>query len=414
MIREKRYPNGLRVVVRQMPGLYSVSIGVLVGTGAAMETDAEDGISHFIEHMQFKGTQQRTSFEISDAFDRIGAQVNAFTGKNLTCYYTKATTDHAATAFELLSDLFLHATYPEDEMEREKGVVCEEISMNEDTPEDLCLDLLSVATYGNRNYGRNILGPAENVKGFTVDDIKRYKNARYCPENIVISFAGGIDYDTAIALVETYFGDLPKGVFEDRPLTIEKQGVSLVKTKPIEQMHFAISYPAISLAEDNDVPFSLMNNILGGSMSSRLFQEVREKMGLAYSVYSFGSRYAECGSLSIYAGVNPAKVHAAYDAVHSVIAEFLKSGVTEEEFLRAREQMKSSILFGMESSATQMLTFGKEMLYKNSLYDVDARFNLLQSASKKQVEDAIAFAFSGANGKKAAALVGNTDKPLDL
>ena len=414
MIREKRYPNGLRVVVRQMPGLYSVSIGVLVGTGAAMETDAEDGISHFIEHMQFKGTEKRNSFEISDAFDRIGAQVNAFTGKNLTCYYTKATTDHAATAFELLSDLFLNATYPEDEMEREKGVVCEEISMNEDTPEDLCLDLLSVATYGNRNYGRNILGPAENVKGFTVDDIKRYKNARYCPENIVISFAGGIDYDTAIALVETYFGDLPKGNFEQRAITIEKQGASLVKTKPIEQMHFAISYPAISLAEENDVPFSLMNNILGGSMSSRLFQEVREKMGLAYSVYSFGSRYAECGSLNIYAGVNPAKVHAAYDAVNSVVAEFLKNGVTEEEFLRAREQMKSSILFGMESSATQMLTFGKEMLYKNSLYDVDTRFNLLQTASKRQVEDAIAFAFSGANGKKAAALVGNTDKPLDL
>lgn len=414
MIREKRYPNGLRVVVRQMPGLYSVSIGVLVGTGAAMETDAEDGISHFIEHMQFKGTEKRNSFEISDAFDRIGAQVNAFTGKNLTCYYTKATTDHAATAFELLSDLFLNATYPEDEMEREKGVVCEEISMNEDTPEDLCLDLLSVATYGNRNYGRNILGPAENVKGFTVDDIKRYKNARYCPENIVISFAGGIDYDTAIALVETYFGDLPKGNFEQRAITIEKQGASLVKTKPIEQMHFAISYPAISLAEENDVPFSLMNNILGGSMSSRLFQEVREKMGLAYSVYSFGSRYAECGSLNIYAGVNPAKVHAAYDAVNSVVAEFLKNGVTEEEFLRAREQMKSSILFGMESSATQMLTFGKEMLYKNSLYDVDTRFNLLQTASKRQVEDAIAFAFSGANGKKAAALVGNADKPLDL
>ena len=414
MVREKRYSNGLRVVVRQMPGLYSVTMGILVGTGGAMETDAEDGISHFIEHMQFKGTKKRNSFEISDAFDRIGAQVNAFTSKDTTCYYTKSTTDHAATAFELLSDLFLNATYPEDELEREKGVVCEEISMNEDSPEDLCLDLLAVATYGKRNYGRNILGPASNVKGFTVEDIKRYKNARYCPENIVISFAGGIDFDTAIALVETHFNNLPKGNFEKRILTIEKTGESLVKQKPIEQMHFAISYPAILLFAETDVPFSLMNNILGGSMSSRLFQEVREKLGLAYSVYSYGSRYAECGSLNIYAGVNPAKAQSAYEAVDSVVAELVKNGVTDEEFLRAREQMKSSILFGMESSSTQMLTFGKEMLYRDRLYDVDARFEQLQSATKAQVEESIEFAFSGKNGKKAVALVGNTDKPFDL
>lgn len=414
MVQEKRYENGLRIVVKQMPGLYSVTMGILVGTGGAMETDAEDGISHFIEHMQFKGTHKRNAFEISDAFDRIGAQVNAFTGKDITCYYTKATTDHSATAFELLSDLFLHATYPEEELEREKGVVCEEISMNEDSPEDLCLDLLAVATYGKSNYGRNILGPAKNVKRFTVDDIMRYKNARYCPENIVISFAGGIDFTTAVALVETYFCDLPKGNFEKRILDVQPQGSSLVKTKPIEQMHFAVSYPAITLYEENDVPFSLMNNILGGSMSSRLFQEVREKLGLAYSVYSYGSRYAECGSLNIYAGVNPVKVQSAYEAVNSVLTDFLSGGVTEEEFLRAREQMKSSILFGMESTSTLMLTFGKEMLYRNRLYDVDARFQLLQSAKKSQVEEAISYAFSGQHGKKAVALVGNTDKPFSL
>lgn len=158
MVYEKRYENGLRLIVKEMSGLLSVTMGILVGTGASDETDAEDGISHFIEHMQFKGTKKRNAFEISDAFDRIGAQVNAFTGKDVTCYYAKATTDHAATAFEALTDLFLNATYPEEEMVREKGVICEEISMNEDTPEDLCLDLLAEASYGKRNYGRNILG----------------------------------------------------------------------------------------------------------------------------------------------------------------------------------------------------------------------------------------------------------------
>ena len=175
MVYEKRYENGLRLVVKQMEGLICVTMGTLVGTGASLETDAEHGIPHFIEHMQFKGTQERNAFEIYDAFDRLGAQVNAFTGQDLTCYYSKCTSDHTAACFELLSDLFLNSTFPEEEMVREKGVVCEEISMNEDTPEDLCLDLLAQAFYGKENYGRNILGPAANVKGFTVQDIYNYK-----------------------------------------------------------------------------------------------------------------------------------------------------------------------------------------------------------------------------------------------
>ena len=210
----KKYDNGLRLVVKKMDGLMSVTMGIIVGAGAAMETDEQDGISHFIEHMQFKGTKKRNAFELSDAFDRIGAQVNAYTGKDVTVYYTKCTNDHTQTAFEVLSDLFLNATYPEEEMVREKGVICEEISMNEDTPEDLALDLLATATYGTTCYGRNILGPASNVKSFTFEDVKRYKNTWYRPENIIISFAGAIDFQTAQALVETYFGDLEQGVFE--------------------------------------------------------------------------------------------------------------------------------------------------------------------------------------------------------
>ena len=287
MVYEKRYDNGLRLVVKKMEGLMSVTMGILVGTGAGVETDAEDGISHFIEHMQFKGTQKRNAFEISDAFDRIGAQVNAFTGKDLTCYYSKCTSDHTADCFELLSDLFLNATFPDDEMDREKGVICEEISMNEDTPEDLCLDLLANAFYGKENYGRNILGSAKNVKGFTFEDVQKYKRARYCPENIVISFAGGVDMATAQSLVETYFGNLEKGEFEDRKPNIIKQRLSLVKQKPIEQMHIAIAYPSVCRGDSREDMVSAINGVFGGSMSARLFQEVREKRGLAYSVYSY-------------------------------------------------------------------------------------------------------------------------------
>lgn len=210
MVHFKQFDNGLRLVVNQMSGLMSVTMGILVHTGASVESDKEDGISHFIEHMMFKGTKKRTAFKISDEMDRIGAQMNAFTGKDLTCYYAKSTTGHAEEAFEILADLFLNSTFPEDEMSREKGVIIEEINMNEDTPDDLCLDMLSRAYYGERGYGRNILGPRKNVEGFTRDDIKSYMQKRYCSDNIVISMAGNIDINIAEAMVEKYFAGIQK------------------------------------------------------------------------------------------------------------------------------------------------------------------------------------------------------------
>ena len=412
MVFEKRYDNGLRLVVKNMQGLLSVTMGILVGTGAGVETDAEDGISHFIEHMQFKGTQKRNAFEISDAFDRIGAQVNAFTGKDLTCYYSKCTSDHTADCFELLSDLFLNATFPEEEMEREKGVICEEISMNEDTPEDLCLDLLANAFYGKENYGRNILGSTKNVKGFTLDDVNRYKRARYCPENIVISFAGGVDMATAQSLVETYFGKLEQGVFEDRKPRIIKQHLSLVKQKPIEQMHIAIAYPSVCRGDQREDMVNAINGVFGGSMSARLFQEVREKRGLAYSVYSYISSFPEAATQNVYAGVNPAKAIEAYQAIHDVVTSIKKDGITQDEFLRSREQMKSSMFFSNESSNSQMLLYGRYMLYFNKIFDFEDKLSRINAMTYDDVRDVISVMFN--DEEKAVAVVGNTDQPFAL
>ena len=412
MVYEKRYDNGLRLVVKNMEGLMSVTMGILVGTGAGVETDKEDGISHFIEHMQFKGTQKRNAFEISDAFDRIGAQVNAFTGKDLTCYYSKCTSDHTADCFELLSDLFLNATYPEEEMEREKGVICEEISMNEDTPEDLCLDLLANAFYGKENYGRNILGSAKNVKGFTLDDVQKYKRARYCPENIVISFAGGVDMATAQSLVETYFGRLEKGAFENRKPKIIKQHLSLVKQKPIEQMHIAIAYPSVCRGDEREDMVSAINGIFGGSMSARLFQEVREKRGLAYSVYSYISSFPEAATQNVYAGVNPAKADEAYQAIQDVVASLKKDGITEDEFLRSREQMKAGMFFSNESSNAQMLLYGKYMLYFNKIFDFEDKLSRINAMTYDDARDVLSIMFN--ETEKAVAVVGNTDKPFAL
>lgn len=412
MIFEKKYENGLRLVVKQMQGLMSVTMGILVGTGACAETDKEDGISHFIEHMQFKGTKKRNAFEVSDAFDRLGAQVNAFTGKDLTCYYSKCTSDHTAECFEILSDLFLNSTFPEDEMEREKGVVCEEISMNEDTPEDLCLDLLARAFYGKENYGRNILGIAKNVKSFSVADIMRYKKARYCPENIVISFAGAIDGQTAQALVETYFGTLEKGAFEKRTPVLGAKKQSLVKKKSIEQMHIALAYPAIERGNILEDAVGAINGILGGTMSSRLFQEVREKRGLAYSVYSYVSNFENCGSQIIYAGVNPSQKQEAYNAICDVVKDIKKNGVTKDEFLRSREQIKSGMFFSNESTNSQMLLYGKYMLYFDKIFDFEKRLERINGMTYDDAMCAIDVMFDEKN--KAIALVGNTHEAFTL
>lgn len=385
MVKEKTLQNGVRVVIKTMEGLLSVSMGILVGTGAAFETDTEDGISHFIEHMQFKGTKTRTAFEISDAFDALGAQVNAFTGKDLTCYYSKSTSDHAEDAFALLADLFLNSTFPEEEMEREKGVVLEEINMNEDAPEDLCLDLLSLAAFGKSNYGRNILGPQENVKGFTREDIFAYKRSRYCPQNIVVSFAGNIDADKAIALVERFFGETECTAFEQRPKSVVWQGDNLFRPKPIEQAHFAFAFPSVARDHADYAATQVMNAVLGGSMSSRLFKKVREELGLAYSVYSYSSHYEETGAFAVYAGVNPKKAEDAAEAILNVLKEFLEQGIGEEEFLRGREQLRAGNIYSQENTSSQMLLYGKEMLYRGRIYDFERRMQEISSLTLDDV-----------------------------
>ena len=412
MVTTKTLPNGVRVITKRMEGLLSVTMGVLVGTGAAFERDEEDGISHFIEHMQFKGTEKYTAFELSDAFDAIGAQVNAFTGKDLTCYYAKSTSDHAKEAFSLLSELFLRSTFPEDEMAREKGVVIEEIGMDEDSPEDLCLDLLSRAAFGNDNYGRNILGPRENVEGFTREQLFAYKKERYCPENIVISFAGNIEPAFAEELAEREFGALSGEKFIEREKRIVRRTESIFRQKSIEQAHFAFGFPTVPRDSEDLAAVQVMNAVLGGGMSSRLFKRVREELGLAYSVYSYTSHYKETGMLTVYAGVNPKKAEDAAKAVSAVLAEFKEKGVTEEEFLRGRETLKASSIFSQENTSSQMLVYGKQLLYKNEVYDFEQRMAEISALTREDILRVIAenLDFSSA----ASACVGNLKAPLTL
>ena len=412
MVNSYTFDNGLKLIVKQMDGLLSVTMGILVGVGGAYESDREDGISHYIEHMQFKGTNKRNAQEISVAFDNIGAQVNAFTSKDITCYYSKATSARAEQAFEILSDLFLNSTFPEEEAVREKGVIVEEIAMNEDTPDDLCLDLLSNAMYGKSGYGRNILGPVDNVKGFKKADVDAYKAKFYRPENIVISFAGAVSFAQAKAMVEQYFSGMVGGKFIQPQKHIVQQNCSLFKNKPIEQAHFAIGYPGVARASSNLEAVQIMNTLLGSGMSSRLFQEVREKLGLAYSVYSYSSHYRECGHFSIYAGVNPKNITQAYEAILQVIQTAKKEGVSKEEFSRAREQLRSGSIFSQESTSSQMLWYGRNLLLENKIDSFEALQELYDRVTLDDVMQALENIFN--ESKRSVALVGNVSAALPL
>jgi predicted Zn-dependent peptidase len=284
--------------------------------------------------------------------------------------------------------------------------------MNEDTPEDLCLDVLANAFYGKENYGRNILGTPKNVNSFTLEMVEAYKKLWYRPENIVISFAGGVNFQTAQALVDEYFGNLEKGVFKKSTKNIQFAHKSLYRKKSVEQMHLGIAYPALKRDHELIDALNAVNGVLGGNMSSRLFQEVREKKGLAYSVYSYISPFDECGSLSIDAGVNSVNALSAYEAIGKVIDDMRKNGITEDEFLRSREQMKAGMFFSNESSNSQMLLYGKYMLNFNKIFDFEDKLNRLNAMTYQDAQESLTVMFD--ESKKAVALVGNTDKPFAL
>lgn len=390
MVKLKTYPNGLRMIVKRLDGVFSVSSGILVGAGSRLETPQNNGISHFIEHMMFKGTEKRTAFEISDAIDSIGGQINAFTTKETTCYYTKSTAEHTEKAVEVLSDIFFNSVFDESELEKEKGVIIEEINMNEDTPDDLCFDLLASAHFGETGLGATILGPIENIEKFTKTDIIDYMSKYYRPENVVICYAGNITFEQAEALTDKYFaGNFKTGIFTKPVIEHNWQFGKQAKKKDIEQAHVCYAYKGCAYGSAQTDYFTFFNSALGGGMSSVLFQKVREELGLAYSVYSFLSAYAECGSLCVYAGVNPKKKDVATECILNEISALKKRGLSESEFLRAKEQIKGAFIFSQESNASQMLLYAKYLLYRNEIFSFENKINALNSITRDALNDFI-------------------------
>ena len=413
MVNYKKYDNGLKIIVNTMDAMMSVSAGILVGAGSCLENADNNGISHFIEHTTFKGTEKMTSFELSSAFDDIGAQVNAFTSKETTCYYVKSTAGELEKSFELLSDMFLNSVYEKEELEKEKGVVKEEINMCLDTPEDLCLDALSESYFGKQGLGRTILGPSKNIDLFTKEDVLKYRERFYNADNIVLSFAGRITFERACELAEKFFGPFVSAKKSDELSAGETENTKgrIKIEKNIEQIHLALAFKGVEYNAPTADAMSVVNNVLGSGMSSRLFQKIREEMGLCYTVYSYPSCYRSTGTFAVYAGVNPKSAEKAYIEIKNVLNDFKAGGITDTEFERGKAQMISSFAFGQESTSSQMLLYGRYLMVTGGVFDMDKKLASVVSLKKDAVTELIsAFDFSSYS----AAIVGKKIENITL
>ncbi len=364
MIQKYETANGLRIVLEKIPTVRSVSIGIWIGTGSRFETVEMNGVSHFLEHMFFKGTKQRTAQEIAEAFDGIGGQVNAFTSKEYTCYYAKVLDDHAQIALDVLADMFFNSQFAENEMEKEKNVVAEEIKMYEDAPDDIVHDLLAQASFGSHSLGFPILGTQQTLKTFSGELLRNYMNDHYTAENVVISIAGNVDEDF-IKQVELIFKDVQKSQQKREYITPTFIPEKLVRKKETEQAHICLGFNGLAIGHEDIYSLVLLNNILGGSMSSRLFQEVREKKGLAYSVFSYHSSYHDNGMLTVYSGTAPHQLDELYETIMMTLQTISKNGITDKELAKGKEQLKGNLMLSLESTNSRMSRNGKnELLLK--------------------------------------------------
>lgn len=371
MIINKKLNCGVRIVMEEIPYVQSVSIGIWVKAGSVDETAKNSGISHFIEHMLFKGTETRSAKKIAEDVDKIGGQINAFTGKEATCYYLKTLASNIDKAADILIDMFMHSKFDEEEMEKEKRVVCEEIKMIEDSPEDDAHDIISELIFKGNPLAKSIIGTPKSLEGITRNTIKKYIREEYTRDNIVISISGKFDQDHVSELFDRKLLDLnenkaPK-IYEEAAYKPSYK----VKVKDIEQSHLCLGLKGLALEDESYYSLVLLNNIMGGSMSSRLFQNIREEKGLAYSVYSMSSSFKDTGYFNIYAGVSHDKVKDALIGIQDELKLLKKDGISAEELETAKEQLKGSYIFSLENVNGRMFSIGKNMLLLNKIYTAE-------------------------------------------
>lgn len=404
--------NGIKVVTEYIPYVNSISMGVWIKSGSRYENLENNGVSHFIEHMLFKGTENRSAKRIAEEIEELGGQINAFTGKEATCYYVKLLDEHIDIGIDVLRDMLFNSKMSQDEIEKEKGVIIEEINMYEDSPEDLVMDILSQATWGKDTLAYPILGTKKSIGLLNRDMMLKYFNERYIPQNIVISIAGNFKESELIEKIDSNFGEYnpveTMNIEKSKPV-INKN--ITVKKKDIEQIHVALTFNGIELGNEKLYTLLAVNNYFGGGTSSKLFQSLREEKGYVYTIYSFPSSYENTGIFNIYFALNGQYLQPALDLIHSEINDMLNSKMDDNKIKKAKEQLKGNYILGLESISSRMFGIGKSELMLNKVVEPREILNKIDSITKEDVHNVIESVFS--KGILSAAAVGkkiNEDK----
>jgi predicted Zn-dependent peptidase len=404
MVVREVLDNGLRLITERMPQVRSVTIGVWLTRGSRHETDERGGIAHFVEHMLFKGTSMRSAEDIAQAIDSIGGQLDAFTAKEYASYYIKVLDEHVPLAVDLLSDIVMRPAFAPDEIEREKKVILEEIKMVEDTPDDLVHELFTQHFWEGHPLGRPILGSKETVEAFTPDALRAYFRDAYVAQNMIVSAAGNLDHANVRDLVARAFADLPaRGeALEEQPPTVVPQVIT--RTKELEQSHVCLGTDSYPQRHDDRYVSYILNTMLGGSMSSRLFQNVREKRGLAYSVFSGLSAYRDAGSMTIYAGCANDAVDELIDVVIGELRRMKDETMPESELRRAKDHLKGSLMLNLESTSSRMSHLARQEIYFDRQFGLDETLEGVERVTTAEVQRVARDLF--ADGGLAATVVG--------
>ncbi|MCW2999111.1 MAG: insulinase family protein [Solirubrobacterales bacterium] len=362
--------SGLRIVTEAMPSVRSAALGVFIGTGSAGESEDEAGLSHLIEHMLFRGTPRYASLEIDQIFDAMGAELNAGTGKESTSVYTRVLDRHVDRAFDVIADMVWRPKFDQVELDAEREIVLEEIAMYEDDPQDKVFDVLGGAVFGEHPLGRAIIGRADVVAGTPAGGLAAFHGARYVPGNVVVAAAGSVDHDQLVAMVRDSTPErraAPEAVHSAVELEARRRFVR----KDTEQYHVCLGAPGLARDDDRRFALRILDNVLGGTSSSRLFVEIREKRGLAYAVYSFSAQYATTGQVGLYVGTRPDNVATAMDIVGTELEKLRQDGITAAELERSKDNVKGRILLSLESTVARMNRLGSSLLAGMPLLDID-------------------------------------------
>ncbi len=398
--------NGIRVVTEYIDYVKSVSVGVWIGAGSAMEHPKNNGVSHYIEHMLFKGTKNRSAKKIAQDMDSIGGQLNAVTAKEYTCYYAKVLTEHQGRAVDVLADMLINSTFTQDNIETERSVIREEISMCDDNPEDLIHDCLSSIMWHDDALGFPIAGTQESLLSIDKSTMLDFKSRFYCGENMVISVVGNFDKAQLIADLESKFCAIPQkytNVYNQQKIDIVSN--TKILKKDIEQCHLCLGFEGIPRSDKQFYDLLVTNAVFGGNMSSRLFQKVREECGLAYSIYSYTNSYHKNGAFVIYAGLNTDSLCQALEIIGNEIRLLKSKKLSSEEIYTAKQQLKATVIMGLEGMSSRMSSYGKGLLFENKIRTMEDTINFIDSVNPDSVASTIDRVF--VSNKLNIALCGN-------